>query len=236
MSNNQPSTTRIALIHALEESVLPAHAAFQQYWPEAFYFDLLDTSLSRDLAFTGSLDEAMTERFRFLADYASNSKGEGETAAGILFTCSAFSPAIDAVKQQLSIPVLRPNEAAFEAALDYGDNIGLLVSFAPSLASLSDELTEMAAQRDRKISIKGVIADGALEALKSGDGKTHDQRVAAAGKTLAGVDVIVLGQFSLARAQMQLQQEVEAPVLTTPGSAVETLKKRVLAAANSQIS
>ena len=41
---------RIALIHALEESVLPARAAFAAHWPEAHAFDLLDTSLATDLA------------------------------------------------------------------------------------------------------------------------------------------------------------------------------------------
>ncbi|MDG3580295.1 MULTISPECIES: aspartate/glutamate racemase family protein [Rhizobiaceae] len=227
MTVEQGPTARIALIHALEESVLPARAAFRQLWPEALCFDLLDTSLSKDLAFRGELDEAMIARFHCLADYASSSMGEGGSAAGLLFTCSAFAPAIDSVKQRLAIPVLRPNEAAFEAALDHGGRIGLVVSFEPSLASLSDELAAMAHQRGRTVSIKATVAEGALGALKQGDGETHDRLVAEAGSRLDNVDIIILGQFSLARAQTRLQQAVEVPVLTTPGSAVEALKERV---------
>ena len=229
IAENGPAA-RIALIHALEESVLPARAAFRQLWPEALCFDLLDTSLSRDLAFRGELDEAMMARFQCLADYAGSSMGEGGSAAGLLFTCSAFGPAIDAVKQRLAIPVLRPNEAAFEAVLDHGGNIGLIVSFGPSLASLSDELTDMAQRRGRTVSIKAIVAEGALEALKQGDGETHDRLVAEAGARMDGADIIVLGQFSLARAQKWLQQVVDVPVLTTPGSAVEAMKKRVRSA------
>ena len=232
INDNQGPSARIALIHALEELVVPTRTAFRQHWPEARCFDLMDTSLSKDLAFRGELDDAMLQRFKLLGDYASSSVGEGGTAAGLLFTCSAFGPAIDAVKQLLPIPVLRPNEAAFEAALGLGDTVGLVVSFGPSLASLSAELTDMARQNGRSVTIKAAIAQGALDALKRGDGETHDRLVAEAGRELAGADVIILGQFSLARAQNLLQQAVAAPVLTTPGSAVETLKRRVLDAAD----
>ncbi len=41
-------TARIALIHALAESVAPSHAAFARIWPEAYAYDLLDTSLAVD--------------------------------------------------------------------------------------------------------------------------------------------------------------------------------------------
>ena len=51
---------RVALIHALEESVAPARRAFLEFWPEAFCFDLLDNSLAADLAHKGALDEALS--------------------------------------------------------------------------------------------------------------------------------------------------------------------------------
>jgi hypothetical protein len=108
--------TRVALIHALHESVLPARAAFADLWPEAFCFDLLDTSLAADLAYCG-LDETLMGRFELLADYAGKTTGHAGKTAGILFTCSAFGAAIDQLKERLTIPVLRPNEAAFEEAL-----------------------------------------------------------------------------------------------------------------------
>ena len=104
---------RIALIHALEESVGPAREAFARHWPEAFAFDLLDTSLAIDRAEAGRLNDDMMARFLSLANYAAAHAGKGGRTAGILFTCSAFGPAIDAVKARAGIPVLRPNEAAF---------------------------------------------------------------------------------------------------------------------------
>ncbi|CAN5221710.1 hypothetical protein BH10PSE7_BH10PSE7_04930 [soil metagenome] len=89
---------RIAVIHALDESVLPARRAFAEAWPQAVCCDLLDASLSADLAFRGSLDQAISDRIRFLAEYMAATEGDGGKTAGILFTCSAFGLAIETVK------------------------------------------------------------------------------------------------------------------------------------------
>ena len=86
---------RIALIHALEESVSPICQAFARHWPQARTADLLDASLSADLAAAGGLDDAMVRRFVTLGRYAASGTGTHDTRA-ILFTCSAFGPAIDA--------------------------------------------------------------------------------------------------------------------------------------------
>ena len=112
---------RVMLIHALTESVEPIHKAFRTHWPEAEIYDLLDSSLSADHATGGGvLDAQMIERFRTLGRYAAEAGPGGRATHGILFTCSAFGPAIDIVKQELDIPVLKPNEAAFAGALKAG--------------------------------------------------------------------------------------------------------------------
>lgn len=218
---------RIALIHALEESVLPARAAFARAWPEAFCFDLLDTSLAVDLADAGKLDQAMMQRFETLADYALASEGKAGATQAILFTCSAFGPAIDAVKQKLSVPVLRPNEAAFEQALAIGPRIALAVTFGPSLPALSAELEAMAQLAGSRVQITPILVEGALAALKAGDGPLHDRLVVEALGDIRDVDAIVLGQFSLARAADPLSQVVSVPVLTTPGAAVQSLREKL---------
>jgi Asp/Glu/hydantoin racemase len=219
---------RIALIHALEESLLPARAAFAADWPQAACFDLLDTSLAIDLAEAGRLDDSIMERFQVLADYAAGTAGRAGQTLAILFTCSAFGPAINAVKTRLTIPVLRPNESAFEEALDLGDSIGLLVTFGPSLPALEAELQAMAAARGRSITVKPILVDAALAALKQGDGDTHDRLAAEACRDLGPLDALVLGQFSLARAAPLVRQVTSAPVLTTPGCAVRALRKRLV--------
>ena len=106
--------TRIALIHALAHSVAPINEAFARDWPRALRMNLLDDSLSADLARDGrGLDAAMHERFQRLAQYAVDTGAEG-----ILFTCSAFGACIEAVaKRHAALPVLKPNEAMVEEAV-----------------------------------------------------------------------------------------------------------------------
>ena len=54
---------RIALVHALKHSIVPIEASFARLWPDAELMNLLDDSLSADLARDGRLTDAMTERF-----------------------------------------------------------------------------------------------------------------------------------------------------------------------------
>jgi Asp/Glu/hydantoin racemase len=208
---------RIALIHALRHSAAPVEAAFAALWPEARLMTLMDDSLSSDLARDGVLTPAMTDRFLTLARYAADAGSDG-----ILFTCSAFGPCIDACKAALApLPVLKPNEAMIEEAVAHGSRIGLLATFAPSLDTLP---AEFAAERPG-IEVTTALADGALHALDRGDGPAHDRLAAAAAERLAGCDAIALGQFSLARAAAAVAAATGRPVLTTPESAVRKLRR-----------
>ncbi|CAL4869345.1 hypothetical protein MMA231_03637 (plasmid) [Asticcacaulis sp. MM231] len=206
---------------------MPIREAFSKLWPEAYAFDVLDTSLATDLANSGSLDDAMMARFQTLAEYALASEGKGGRTQGILFTCSAFGQAIEAVKARHPVPILRPNEAAFETALGVASRIGLVVTFEPSLSALKQELSVMAAARGKAIEIQAVLAEGALAALKRGDGDRHDQLVADRAAKLGDVEVIVLGQFSLARARQAVERATGRHVITTPESAALAMKGKI---------
>jgi Asp/Glu/hydantoin racemase len=205
---------RIALIHALRHSPPPIEAAFAATWPEARLMNLLDDSLSADLAREGRLTDAMTQRFLTLARYAA-----GTGADGILFSCSAFAPCIEACARDLApLPVLKPNEAAIEEALGLGRKIGLLATFPGTLTSMPPEFPP-------GVEVVTCLAEGALAALDAGDTATHDRLAAEASVALKECDVVLLGQFSLARAAGAVAQATGRPVVTTPGSAVAKLKR-----------
>ena len=134
---------RIALVHALKHSIAPIEASFARLWPDARLMNLLDDSLSADLARDGRLTDAMTGRFLSLGRYAA-----GTCADAILFTCSAFGPCIEAVaREHAPMPVLKPNEAMIEQAAAQGRRIGLLATFAPTLASMPGGISRL--RRDR---------------------------------------------------------------------------------------
>ncbi len=210
---------RIALIHALAQSVAPVNAELDRAWPDCVRMNLLDDSLSADLAASPSgIDDAMTARFLALAGYVVDTG-----VRGILFTCSAFGPCIDAVAKRWSgIPVLKPNEAMIADAVRAGRRVGLVASFAPTLSS-------MPAEFPASVTVVPLLAAGALDALSRGDQALHDRLVVEAAQRaeVQGCDVVALAQFSLARASAAVAGAVRLPVLTTVGSAVRLLRERV---------
>lgn len=211
--------TRIALIHALAHSVGPINDELAREWPECQRMNLLDDSLSADLAGSAQgLDAVMHRRFEALASYA-----EGTGATAILFTCSAFGSCIEAVAaRRPNLPVLKPNEAMVAEASTLGHRIGLIASFAPTLISMPSEFS-------KGVNVIPCMAEGALEALNHGEWDRHDDIVSASALHLVnqGCDVIALAQFSMARAQDAVRRVVKVPVVTTPGSAVKFLRYRL---------
>ena len=208
---------RLTLIHALRHSPPPIEAAFARLWPGQVLMNLMDDSLSADLAREGQLTEAMTRRFLALGRYAA---GTGSDA--ILFTCSAFGPCIEAVAaEQAPTPVLKPNEAMIAEILATGHRrIGLLATFPGTLTSMPPEFPP-------GIEVVPMLAEGALAALDAGDVATHDRLAVAAAKRLTAVDAIALGQFSLAHVAHEVAEATGLPVFSTPESAVRLLKARL---------
>jgi Asp/Glu/hydantoin racemase len=205
---------RIALIHALRHSPPPIEAAFARVWPEPVLMNLLDDSLSADLAREGALTPRMTERFLTLARYAA-----ATGARGILFTCSAFGPCIEACARDLApLPVLKPNEAMIEEACAAGTRIGLLATFPATLDT-------MPAEFPAHVTVVPKLAEGALAALDAGDAAAHDRLAVEAARSLRDCDVIALAQFSLARAAPMVAEATGRPVFTTPDSAVRKLRR-----------
>src|SRR5436305_11246732 len=176
---------RIALIHAVTVAIAPVHEAFARLWPVAECIDILDTSLSLDRERDGELTPAMARRIGALADYAASTGADG-----ILYTCSAFGEAIEAAAAASSLPVLKPNEAMFEAALRAGQRIGMLATFGPSVAGMEDEFRQMAAATGSGASIETICVSEAMAALKAGDGATHDRLLAEAAARLADCDAV----------------------------------------------
>jgi len=213
---------RIALIHATPVAIDPIVGTFRRMWPDARIVNLLEDSLSTDLAAEGKLTDRMIARFVTLARYAHECG-----AAAILFTCSAFGPAIEAAQRAVPIPVLKPNEAMLKEALAAGSRIGLLATFEPSIPALREELEQMAAQQARKVEIITCTVPDALAELHEGRVDEHDRLIAAAAEEIGPCDALILGQFSMASAAALIPDCPERRVLTSPASAVAQLKRQL---------
>jgi aspartate/glutamate racemase len=219
------SRPRIALIHATPVAVDPIRDALAAGWPDAEPVNILDDSLSPDRAATPDLTDALTDRIVSLAHYARRIG-----ANGVLFTCSAFGPAIEQAARALDIPVLKPSEAMFEAALERGANIGMIATFQPARASMEAEFAEEARRVVPAARLTTRVVEPAMTALRAGDAATHNRLVAEAAASIPACDAIVLAHFSTARAAQAVRAVTRVPVLTSPDAAVTKLKRLIAAA------
>ncbi|MSQ20893.1 MAG: arylsulfatase [Betaproteobacteria bacterium] len=197
----------------------PIAAAFRSDWPAARTAHLLEESLFADFGRDGRLTDAMVERFRVLGRYCVSAGADA-----ILFTCSAFGAAIDAVKRDQTIPVLKPNEALYDDMVARGGRIVLLATFAPTIASMSAEIAAHAKSKGVSLHLDTHLVGGALEALMQGRPDDHHRLIAEAAAKFPGHDAIAFGQFSMAPARDRAAVRAGNPILTTPDSAIRKLK------------
>ncbi|MCC6533042.1 MAG: arylsulfatase [Burkholderiales bacterium] len=214
------SRARIALVHATALAIDPIREAFATGWPQAQVTHLLDDSLATDLAAAGEISAHMIERFVTLARYSASCGADA-----ILFTCSAFGVAIEAARAAVSIPVLKPNEAMFDEALECGRRIGLVSTFEPSIPSMVRELQEEAQRRSIAICVRSHTVAHAMAALQHGDAQRHDDLIAHDCALFDDCDVVMLAQFSMARAASGIKPRPGQRMLTSPLSAVSRLKR-----------
>ena len=222
--------TRIVLLHATLVAVQPIQDAFAELWPDAEVVNLLDDSLSMERAREGTaISDGLSDRF---VEFGTYSRGIG--ADGILVTCSAFGPAIDRLAAAVPFPVLKPNEAMFEAAIASGRTIGMLATFAPAVAPMTDEFVEYARRIGSSATLRTIVVDGAIDLLRKGDATAHNDLVSASAPDLSDCDAIMLAQFSTSRAAEAVRANTTVPVITAPHAAVEKMRRLVRSAATAQ--
>ena len=146
-------------------------------------------------------------------------------AHGILFTCSAFGDAIESAANALPRPVLKPNEAMFEEALDHSLRIGMLATFEPAVSTMEEEFYSMARQRKSRATLETLVVPGARDALNAGDLDTHDELIAKTAGALGHCDAILLAHFSMATAEERVQTNSSVPVYSAPSRAVLKLRR-----------
>ena len=204
---------RIALIHATRLSMAPIDAAFARALARGAVLPPARGIADGGPACSRRAGAAsLEERFVALSRYAAHGRRHG-----ILYTCSAFGAEIDAARRAVPLPTLKPNEAMLDEALAIGARIGLVATFEPSLASMADELRAAAAARGIAVEI-----DAAVRARRDGRARARRRRrarraIADAVGQLHGLDVVLLAQFSMARARAAVDRRRRRAGAHEPG-------------------
>ena len=212
----------IFLFSVHKDAMDAAVRAFTADWPEARISNLLDDSLFAWVREAGGVVPEMYDVFRNLTRHMID-----RGANGILFTCSAFRPVIDACIKEFELPVLKPNDAMIENALAAGSRIAIMATVGPTIPSIAVEIEEKAAAQGRTVELMPYVVDHAFDALAGGDAATHDRLVAERARDIERCDAIVLAQFTLARAVPAVRSVNKIPVYNSPGAAVARMREMV---------
>jgi Asp/Glu/hydantoin racemase len=194
---------RIALVHAMTESVQPIEEAFRRVAPNVTLLHFMDTGLLYMLEDHGEITPAVSRRFSRLLNSAIDSNVDL-----IQLTCSAFNNLANVLQPLYEVKIFRSDEAMLDEALRY-KRIGLISTVQATPIALKDYLYE----KSSKIHVESLVNRDALHFLKQGKKMEHDRFIQGMIREMEDkVDVIVLSQYSMAHVADLV--ECSVPILT----------------------
>lgn len=212
----------ILMIHTLPPLVGLFNDLAKDFFPGMRILHVLDEPALERVAGRNALDETDAER---LASHLMFGKEAGAQAA--LLTCSTLSPLVPELRRRVGFWIEAVDDAMAKRAVMTGSRIGVLATNPTTLEPTRRLLLREAALCGKSIEISENLVAGALADLRSGKVAEHDQRIAqAASDLVGGVEVIVLAQASMARAQ-PLLQDLPIPLLASPRLALESLRSHL---------
>ena len=208
--------TTIGFIHTVL-GLPPTFASLaDELVPDAEYFHIVDETLLANTRKSGSL--TATTRRRVLG-YVESAADAG--ADLVVVTCSSIGPAVDASHDFVDVPVLRIDEPMTDEAVRLGSRIGVVATLSTTLQPTADLVERRAIAVGKEVEVVARVCEGAFDALQAGDRDRHDELVRAGlQELLAGVDVVVLAQASMARVADTLA-DVTTPILSSPRLGME---------------
>jgi len=210
----------VAAIHTALAMVEPTKALFAEHLPDVRLINIIDESLIQDVISTGSVPPAVKKR---LINYYYSAVDAG---ADIIFnTCSSVGEVASIARNFIPVPIIKIDEAMATEAVSKSNRIGVIATLSTTLGPTCRMIEAKAFETGKKISIVEGLANGAFQAIISGDKETHDSIIMRTALELADqCDAIVLAQGSMARMADAISEKTGIPVYSSPLSGVISLK------------
>ncbi len=212
---------RVAAIYTADTLVPLVKNLFREHMPSVDLVNIVDDSLIRDVIREGKVPPAVTRRLFHYYEAAA------DTGASVIFnTCSSIGDVAEYAKSFNRVPIVKIDDVMAEEAVEKGTTIGVLATLPTTLLPTISLLERTAAKRGKSIRIVQGLAEGAFDALVSGNAELHDQRIRDTANRIApSVDLIVLAQGSMARMEEALRKATGKPVLSSLRSGVVSVQR-----------
>lgn len=211
---------KVFAVHTALAMVEPTTALFKEHLPEVKLNHIVDDSLIQEVIANNKVTPAVAKRLIACYHMAE------DAGADIIFnTCSSIGDIALMARSMVKIPLLKIDDPMAAEAVRTANRIGVIATLPTTLAPTVKLLQTMAATQQKQIEVTEGLAEGAFQAMMSGDRETHDALITKASERIASnVDLIVLAQGSMARMQDKLCALTGIPVLSSPLSGVLGVK------------
>jgi Asp/Glu/hydantoin racemase len=211
----------LAIIHTTPATVTPLKSLAAEIIPDCDVINFVDDSILPQLARNGGNLTEVEERLVHYARFA-----EQAGADIILEACSSVGEVVAKMKQAVTIPVVRIDEAMAEDAVQKGKRLGV----AATLRTTLNPTTRLLQSKSDNVEITTKLIDSAYRKLLEGDQDGHDTVLLDELVELAQtVDVVVLAQASMARVVAKMSDDMQGKFLSSPVMGMERVRETLLA-------
>lgn len=212
--------SKLAIIHTTAATVESLKALASELVPGVEIVNFVDDSILPQLRDNGGDVSQVEDRLLHYAEFA-----QQVGADAILSACSSVGEVAAQMRERVSVPVVRIDDAMAEAAVTRGGVIGVAATLPTTLEPTQRLIRAKAFEQGRTVTIKTRLVDSAYQRLMAGDPAGHDALLAEALEAFAGeADVVVLAQASMARVLDRLPEDVRGRFLTSPRLAMEQVQ------------
>lgn len=212
--------SKLAIIHTAPVTVEVFKGLAAELLPGVTVVNFVDDSILPQLAENGGDVSAVENRLLHYARFA-----QDVGADVILSACSSVGEVVARMRECVSIPVVRIDEAMAEQAVRRGQRVGVAATLATTLKPTMELLSQKAAASGHDIQLEPRLVSAAFQRLVAGNREGHDAVLAEALTDLARlVDVVVLAQASMARVLPNLPEDIRGRFLTSPRLGMEQVK------------
>ena len=210
----------VVAIHTAMPMVDPTKELFAEHLPDVRLINIVDDSLIQDVIRDDKVSAAVAKR---LMNYFHSAVDAG---ADVIFnTCSSVGEVAIMAREFISVPLIKIDDAMAQKAVENYAKIGVLATLPTTLGPTVKLIKRISDQLSKKVVTEEGLAEGAFEALMTGDNEKHDKRILDTSVNLADkVDAFVLAQGSMARMETRITGETGKQVLSSPLSGVLNVK------------
>jgi aspartate/glutamate racemase len=212
--------TRLAIIHTTALTVASLKALAEEMLPGVDVINFVDDSILPQLRDNGGNIDEVERRWVTYVRFA-----EEAGADVILNACSSVGELTQRGQAQVSVPVLRIDEAMAEEAVKRGRVMGVAATLSTTLEPTRRLLRAKAEAAGHDVELVPVLADEAFRRLSAGDRAGHDAVLSMTLSQLAEkVEIVVLAQASMARVVEGFPESLRGRFLSSPRSGMERVR------------